>query len=104
MVITPLLRRGNIHEILTPSRYRAAANQEICNGCQTCVERCKFDAIEMRRVPGSKKLKSAIINENCLGCGVCVITCRTKALMLELVRPPEHIPTVSVFELFEMGT
>lgn len=104
IVITPLLRRGNIHEILTPSRYRAAANQEICNGCQTCVERCKFDAIEMRRVPGSKKLKSTIINENCLGCGICVITCPTKALILELLRPPEHIPTVGVFELFQMGT
>ena len=103
MVINPLLHRGKVHEILTPSRYRAAVNQELCSGCQTCVDRCKFDAIEMRQVPGSKKLKSTITNEHCLGCGVCVITCPKQALTLELVRPPEHIPTVSILELLRRG-
>lgn len=99
MVINPLLHRGKVHEILTPSRYRATVNQELCGGCQTCIDRCKFDAIEMQKVPGSKKLKATIINEHCLGCGVCVVTCPNKALTLELVRPPEHIPTVSVMDL-----
>ncbi len=101
MVINPLLYRGKIHEILVPSRYRAQVNQDLCSGCQTCVDRCKFDAIEMRPVAGSKKLKSNIISEHCMGCGVCVITCPQKALTLELVRPPEHIPTVSVMELLQ---
>jgi len=103
MVINPLLHRGKVHEILTPSRYRATVNQELCGGCQSCIDRCKFDAIEMQKVSGSKKLKSSIISEHCLGCGVCVITCPKKALTLELVRPPEHIPTVSVLELFRWG-
>jgi ferredoxin len=105
MVINPLLHRGEgkIWEILTPSRYRAVVDQELCTGCQTCVDRCKFDAIEMRQVPGSKKLKSSIINEHCLGCGACVVKCPNKALTLELVRPPEHIPTVTPLELFKMG-
>jgi ferredoxin len=103
MVINPLLHRGKVHEILSPSRYRAKVNQELCSGCQTCIDRCKFDAIEMQKVPGSKKLKSSIINEHCMGCGVCVITCPNKALTLELVRPPEHIPTVSVLELLRWG-
>jgi ferredoxin len=53
----------------------------------------------MQKVSGSKKLKSTIIAEHCMGCGACVITCPNKALTLELVRPPEHIPTVSVLEL-----
>jgi len=103
MVINPLLHRGKVHEILSPSRYRATVNQELCGGCQTCVDRCKFDAIEMQQVPGSKKLKSSINSEHCMGCGVCVITCPQKALTMELVRPPEHIPTVTTLELLQRG-
>lgn len=103
MVIHPLLKHGNVHEILTPSRYRAVVDQDLCGGCQTCIDRCKFDAIEMQKVPDSKKLKATIINEHCLGCGVCVVKCPKQALTLEMVRPPEHIPTVSVMELMMMG-
>ena len=103
MVINPLLKHGNIHEILTPSRYRAKVDQELCSGCQTCVDRCKFDAIEMEKVPDSKKLKASFIDEHCLGCGACIITCPKQALTFEMVRPPEHIPTVSVMELMMMG-
>lgn len=101
MVLNPMFNRGGgiVHKILSPSRYRAKVNQELCDGCQTCIDRCMFDAIEMQPVAGSRKLKSHIINEHCMGCGVCVLTCPQKALTLELVRPPEHIPTVSPFEL-----
>jgi NAD-dependent dihydropyrimidine dehydrogenase PreA subunit len=83
---------GKLHEILSPSRFRAVINQEKCAGCQTCVERCHFDAIEMKRVPDSKKMKAFIINERCMGCGLCIYRCDQKAMRLELVRPPEHIP------------
>jgi Na+-translocating ferredoxin:NAD+ oxidoreductase subunit B len=103
MVINPLLHRGNLHEILTPSRYRAEVNEELCVGCKVCVGRCKFDAIEMQPVPGTKKLKSRIKNENCMGCGACVVSCKKKAMTMALVRPPSHIPTVSVMELFMMA-
>ncbi len=103
MVINPLLHRNRVHEILTPSRFRAAVDETLCTGCQTCVERCKFDAVEIKAVPGSRKLKASINSVHCLGCGACVITCPKKALRLDLVRPPEHIPTVDVLELFLMG-
>jgi NAD-dependent dihydropyrimidine dehydrogenase PreA subunit len=105
MVINPMLHRGGdtLWEILSPSRYRALVNEELCTGCGTCVKRCKFSAIEMKPVPGSKKQKSGIIKERCMGCGVCVLTCPKQALTLELVRPPEHIPTVTVPELFAWG-
>jgi Pyruvate/2-oxoacid:ferredoxin oxidoreductase delta subunit len=86
---------------LSPSRFRAVSNQEACSGCQTCVERCHFSAIEMQKTPNSKKLKATIVNEKCMGCGLCVIKCPQKALTLELVRPPEHIPTETTDELEE---
>ncbi|MBN1192032.1 MAG: 4Fe-4S binding protein [Dehalococcoidales bacterium] len=102
MVIQPLLKRGNLHEILTPSRYRAAVDEDKCVGCQKCLSRCKFDAIAMAPVPGTDKFKARINAEHCMGCGACVITCKTQAMTLELVRPPSHIPTCSIMELFAM--
>jgi Pyruvate/2-oxoacid:ferredoxin oxidoreductase delta subunit len=85
------LKRANRFDLLDPSRYLAVADNELCIGCQECVERCPFDAIEMKKVPGSKKLKASINSDDCKGCGVCIVGCKQKALRYELVRPPEHV-------------
>jgi ferredoxin len=82
----------DIHMLYTPSRFLAVIDQEKCNGCQTCVERCSFGAVDMVKVPGSKKMKAQINTEKCMGCGVCVVGCPQKALTYKLIRPPEHIP------------
>ena len=105
MVINPCVNKGKgvASEIISPSRYRAVVDTDLCTGCQTCFKRCKFDAIKMVPVPGSKKQKSLIINENCLGCGACVVKCPKQAVTLELVRPPDHIPTISSMELLRRG-
>jgi Fe-S-cluster-containing hydrogenase component 2 len=63
------------------------------------MERCYFDAIEMKKCSGSKKLRSNVIDHNSIGCGLFVITCPQKTITLELVRPAEHIPTVTAIEL-----
>ena len=67
-----------------PGRFRAVVDQELCKGCQVCVERCPFGAVEMGKVPGTKKLKASVDPEKCYGCGVCVIKCPTKAQALKL--------------------
>ena len=103
-LLYPVLQAGKAHKLITPSRYRAAIDTEKCAGCQTCVERCHFDAIEMRKVPGSKKMKAFMVSENCLGCGVCMIKCPNQAMRLELVRPPEHIPTRPMSQASSMPT
>ena len=77
------------------SRFVAVVDQDACIGCQTCVDRCMFDAIEMVKPEGSKskKLKAAVDPEACYGCGVCVLGCdKVNALSMKLVRPPDHIP------------
>jgi electron transport complex protein RnfB len=94
VVLNSQIHYKKVQKLLSPSRYRAVIDESKCGGCQTCVERCKFDAIEMRKPANSKKMKACIINENCMGCGLCVFKCPQKALTLELVRPPEHIPYV----------
>jgi ferredoxin len=90
-VMGATIRHGVAHQLRNPSRYRARVDVESCVGCQECVERCFFNAIEMKKVPGSKKLKAFINEEKCMGCGLCVIGCEQKALIFDLVKPPEYL-------------
>ena len=41
-----------------------------------------------------------MINEHCMGCGLCIYKCPNQAMRLEIVRPQEHIPLITVNELF----
>ncbi len=93
MMYVPIDQAGlPISLIWEKSRYQAEVNQDDCSGCQTCVERCLFDAIDMVRPEGSKKYKAVINAENCFGCGVCAVGCEQGAIKMKIVRPPEHIP------------
>ena len=83
--------RDKRFELMTPNRFLAVVDEELCKGCKDCVERCRFDAIEMRPGKDSKKLKASIDPEMCKGCGLCIITCEQNALTYEIVRPPEYL-------------
>ncbi|MCX6000527.1 MAG: 4Fe-4S binding protein, partial [Chloroflexi bacterium] len=60
---------------LEPSHFVATVDQEMCNACGTCAERCPVDAIEIDSF-------AAVNSDVCLGCGVCVPTCTTETLRL----------------------
>ena len=93
MLYVPIDQAGlPIGMVWEKSRYEAYVNLDDCTGCQVCVDRCLFDAIEMERPEGSKKYKAVINPEKCFGCGACVVGCEPGALKMKVVRPPEHIP------------
>jgi len=66
---------------MVQSNYFARVDEEECTGCETCLERCQMDAIDV--VDGI----AGINLERCIGCGLCVTTCPVEAI--ELVKKPE---------------
>jgi heterodisulfide reductase subunit A-like polyferredoxin len=76
---------------MTPNRFLAVVDQDKCKGCTVCLKRCKFEAIEMKMDPKTKKSKAYVDPAKCKGCGLCVLDCKPSALRVEIVRPPEYI-------------
>jgi len=55
----------------------AVVDAEKCTGCESCVEACPLEAIEM-------KDEIAVIDEDVCGdCGACVDVCPAEAITLE---------------------
>ena len=71
---------------VAPSRFEAVTDPDLCTGCETCLERCFFDAIAVRD-------SLAVVDPGkCMGCGVCTVSCPTEALQLKEVRPADFVP------------
>jgi ferredoxin len=74
---------------MVQSNYFARVDEEECTGCETCLERCQMEAIDV--VDGI----AGIELERCIGCGLCVTTCPVDAIELikkaeeELYEPPK---------------
>jgi Pyruvate/2-oxoacid:ferredoxin oxidoreductase delta subunit/uncharacterized protein YaaR (DUF327 family) len=85
------ITRDKRFELMTPNRFAAVIDEDKCKGCDVCVARCKFEAIEMKPVRGTKKHKAWVNREKCKGCGLCVIKCKQGAMEMKIVRPPEYL-------------
>ncbi|ACL02094.1 4Fe-4S ferredoxin iron-sulfur binding domain protein [Desulfatibacillum aliphaticivorans] len=71
-----------------PSRFCAVIDEDACEECELCLERCVFKAIEM-----DEGIGAAVVNaDKCMGCGVCQVTCPADAIVLDEVREKEFIP------------
>ena len=78
------LRYHNVEKTLEKSRFRAVVDDDLCTGCEECVERCFFDAITMSKAAKPKDTKAIIDTEKCFGCGLCVVACDFDALTMVL--------------------
>lgn len=77
------LRYNNVDQILEKSRFRAVSDNDLCTGCEECVDRCFFGAIEMTSIT-SKESKAVINQDKCFGCGLCVVACDFDAISMVL--------------------
>ena len=64
--------------MLASSGFLAAVDDELCVGCETCVEYCQFGALSI--LDG----KSVVDEAKCMGCGVCLSKCEQEAISLKL--------------------
>jgi len=83
----PSLRTG-LGKFVVPSRFEAQVDVELCSSCETCLERCYFEALSMEGEDETALVKP----ENCMGCGLCLVTCPEEAISLKEVRPADFVP------------
>ncbi len=85
--------------IMVSSPFFARSDQENCDGCSLCLDRCPMDAITL--VDGI----SVVNKSRCIGCGLCVTSCPTAAL--SLIRKPEEdqpvVPETNIDKYIKLG-
>jgi ferredoxin len=87
--VLPILIKEGVR-LADPSRYQARVDEDECTGCEECLDRCVFNAIDMVEKNGTEVAE--INPEKCMGCGLCVMKCPVEAIALEEVREKEFIP------------
>jgi len=70
-----ITKHGN-PDAIARSNYYAVVEQEECNACEICVDRCQVDAIQM------EEDVAAVDKAACIGCGLCVSDCPTEGISL----------------------
>jgi len=93
-----------IANVVARSPYINQVDDLLCNGCETCLDYCQFDALAMN--------DDAIVQINavrCVGCGVCVPQCPSEALGMvrrpadEITQVPETIKEWAVIRAADRG-
>lgn len=80
-----------IANVTARSAFVLQVDEDLCQGCEDCVESCQFEAIEVKFV-------SRVDKNRCVGCGACVTVCPENALTL-IRRPEEEIKPLNETEM-----
>mgnify|MGYP000099498172 CR=1 FL=1 len=59
------------------SNHYAQIDQDLCTGCEICLDRCQMGALYL-----NEHGLSEVNTDRCIGCGLCVTTCPTEAVRL----------------------
>jgi len=74
-----VLRSINLHprpaEIVFSNHF-AVIDEDLCNACETCLDRCQMDALAL------DDLVMRVNLDRCIGCGLCVMSCPEEAIAL----------------------
>jgi Pyruvate/2-oxoacid:ferredoxin oxidoreductase delta subunit len=79
--------KTGLGKFVAPSRFRAVVDEGDCNGCELCLDRCFFDALEM-----DDDGLALVDAEKCMGCGSCPVVCPTEAIRMEVARAEDFVP------------
>jgi len=82
------MKEMGIASVVAHSSFINQVDMLLCNGCETCLQYCQFEALSMGE--DSVVMIDAI---RCAGCGVCVPACPNGALAL-VNRPKEDRPII----------
>jgi len=69
--------------LIAKSDYYASVDDDTCEGCETCLDRCQVDAIQIENDVANVSM------EKCIGCGLCVSTCPTESISMYHKQPAE---------------
>ncbi len=84
-VLRGLVEYGSLNSIARSDFY-ARVDEDLCTGCEDCIERCQFNALKMHN-------DVCVVDRTyCFGCGLCVSSCPVDALALEQKGPEELSP------------
>ncbi|NQU07862.1 MAG: 4Fe-4S binding protein [Candidatus Abyssubacteria bacterium] len=86
-----VIRTKDGAKFVAPSRFQAVIDEEECIGCESCLERCYFDALSMYE--DGDELKAAVDTDKCVGCGLCAVVCPSDAIHFNEAHPADFIPT-----------
>lgn len=78
---------------LYATNYYSVVDPDLCNGCETCLDICQLDALEMVN-------DVATVNrDRCIGCGNCIVNCTANAIQLHR-KEQESLPPVNTKTLY----
>ena len=78
-------------KICDPSRFQAVIDPDQCSFCETCLDRCYFNALESIETENGSETMS-VIGDKCMGCGLCQVTCPEEAISMIAVHEEDFIP------------
>ncbi|MBW1802237.1 MAG: 4Fe-4S dicluster domain-containing protein [Deltaproteobacteria bacterium] len=64
--------------LVTNSGFQPCWDLELCTSCETCVDRCPMNALNM-----DEHDKPLVDLDRCIGCGVCATGCPSEAIEME---------------------
>lgn len=82
-VLRGMVEYGSENSIARSDFY-ARVEEDLCTGCESCIDRCHFNAMTM--VDGVCEVDRVA----CYGCGLCISACETEALSLIQKSPGER--------------
>ena len=84
-----VIRSEEGSKFVAPSRFQAEIDEEECVGCESCLERCYFDALSMT----DDDSMATVNTDKCVGCGLCAVVCPSDAIHFNEAHPADFIPT-----------